>query len=176
MKSRREMDKHHRINVWRIANCCPVCGSERDYSPANPNGIVCYCSNDNCGYSELFSNVFIHNYGIKNDAVRFEVLDHNNKVRDGWVYHPQKWEKQSMDICIQKRKEDKERMERDKNKIYANLGDEVHCRKRDHVIKIKKCDGCSFCEERGIDEGDLSFSKCVYPLKTIGIKVPKVNT
>jgi hypothetical protein len=113
MKSEREMDKHHRINVWRIANCCPVCGSERDYFPANPNGIECYCSNDNCCYSELFSNVFIHTYGTKNDAARFEVLDHNNEVRAGWIYHPMEWERQSMDICIQKRKEDK----KDRKKI-----------------------------------------------------------
>lgn len=176
MKSEREMDKHHRINVWRIGDCCPICGSERDYSPANPNGIECYCSNDNCGYSEFFSNAFIHISGTKNDNARFEVLDSNNKVRAGWCYYPTECERQSMKICIEKRKQENEMRERDKHKIYANIGDEVHCRKRDHTIKIKKCRGCSFCEELGVDDGDMSFSKCVYPLKTIGIKVPKVNT
>jgi hypothetical protein len=164
MKSDREMNKHHRINVWRIANCCPVCGSERDYSPSNPNGIECYCSNDNCCYSELFSNVFIHTYGAKNDAARFEVLDYNNEVRAGWIYHPMEWEMQSMDMCIQKRKEDKKRQKEDKHKIYANLGDGVYCRKTESVIKISNCDGCAFCEEHGIDEEDLEFSKCRYPL------------
>lgn len=164
MKTKNVMTSHHRINVWRIADKCPVCGEKRDYSPANPGGIECYCSNDNCGYSEFFSNAFIHNNGTKNDAARFEVLDSNNKVKDGWCYHPTNWERQSMEMCIEKRKQENERWERDKNKIYANLGDEVHCRKRDHTIKIKKCKGCSFCEELGVDEGGMSFSKCIHPL------------
>lgn len=167
MKTHYKMNKHHRINVWRIAGKCPVCGFDRGYSPANPNGIECYCSNDNCSYSELFSNVFIHNYGIKNDTARFEVLDHDNRVRDGWVYYPQKWEKQSMDICIQKRKEDKERQKEDKYKIYANLGDEVYCREIQDTRNILKCIGCAWCEEHGFEDNDLEFSKCRYPFKYI---------
>jgi hypothetical protein len=76
MKINHEMNKHHRINVWRIADKCPVCGEDRDYSPGNPNGIECYCSNDNCAYSERFSNTFIHENGTKNDNARFEVVAH----------------------------------------------------------------------------------------------------
>ena len=171
-----EMNRHHTINIWRIANCCPVCGADRDYSPANPNGIECYCSNDDCGYSEFFSNAFIHNNGTKNDIARYEVLDSNNKVKNSWHYYPTEWEKQSMELRTKKCKQEKEQRERDKDKIYANLADEIHCRKKDHCINIKKCKNCSFCEGYGFDEGDLEFSKCLYPLKIIGIKTPKVNT
>jgi hypothetical protein len=92
------------------------------------------------------------------------VLDHNNTIRDGWAYHPQKWEKQSMDICVAQRKEDKKRQKENKYKIYANCGNEVHCRKIDSTIKISECDGCAWCEEHGIDDYDLEFSKCRYPL------------
>jgi hypothetical protein len=161
------MSKHHRINVWRIANSCPVCLSKRDYSPANPNGIECYCSNEGCGYSELFSNVFIHNNGTKNDNARFEVLDSNNKVRDGWGYQPTGWERQSMDMRIQELKKEKERQKEDKHKIYANLGDEVYCREIEGTRNIAKCGGCAFCEEHNTEPNGMEFSKCRYPLKRI---------
>jgi len=95
------MTKHHKINVWRIADKCPVCKEDRDYSPPNPNGIECYCSNENCGYSEIFSNIFIHENGAENDNARFEVLDSNNEVRVEWEYIPTAWERQSMEIAIQ---------------------------------------------------------------------------
>ena len=159
------MNKHHRINVWRIANTCPVCGEERDYSPGNPNGIECYCSNDNCAYSEMFSNTFIHDNGTKNDNARFEVLDHNNKVKEGWVYHPVAWEKQAMDICVEQRKKDKIFQRESKHKIYGNCGDEVFCREIQGTRNISKCIGCAWCEEHGFEDNDLEFSKCRYPFK-----------
>jgi len=161
------MNKYHRINVWRIAGCCPLCKSERDYSPANPNGIECYCSNDNCGYSELFSNIFIHDNGAKNDNARFEVLDSNNNVRGGWYYNPTNWERQAMDICIKKRKEERKQQKENKHKIYANLGDEVYCREIQSTRNISKCIGCAFCEEHGVEDNGMEFSKCRYPLGTI---------
>jgi hypothetical protein len=163
----RDMNKHHRINVWRIGNCCPVCGSKRDYSPGNHNGIECYCSNDDCAYSELFSNIFIHNYAVKNDTARFEVLDHNNKVRDGWIYHPQKWELQAMKICIMQRKEERKQHKENRNKIYGNLGDLVYCREIQGTRNISQCIGCAWCEEHGFESNDMEFSKCRYPFKNI---------
>jgi len=167
MNQKRNMDRHHRINVWRIADCCPVCGEERDYSPANAGGIEMYCSNDNCGFSEFFSNEFIHNNGTQNDNARFEVLDSNNKVRDGWRYLPNEYEKQKMVVIVKKRKQENEQLERDKHKIYSNLGDDVYCRKIEHTLKIKKCKGCKFCEELGIEENGMSFSKCVHPFRKL---------
>ena len=161
------MNRHHRINVWRIAGCCPVCGSDRDYSPANPGGIECYCSNDDCGYSEFFPNGFIHNYGTKNDNTRFEVLDSNNKIKAGWCYRPNERERKLMGLRVKECKLEKEQREKDKNKIYANLGDIVYCRKKSAELNIKNCDGCSFCEEHGIEENGLEFSKCTHPLETI---------
>jgi hypothetical protein len=161
------MTKHHRINVWRIANKCPVCGTKRGYSPANPNGIECYCSNEECGYSEMFSNSFIHISGGANDNARFEVLDSNNKLREGWYYIPVAWEQQAMEIAIKEFKEDKKRRKEDKNKIYANCGNEVYCRKIEDTAKIEKCSGCAYCEEHGFESNDLEFSKCRYPLKKI---------
>jgi hypothetical protein len=165
MKIGHEMNKHHRINVWRIADKCPVCGDDRDYSPGNLSGIECYCSNDNCGYSEMFSNTFIHESGTKNDNARFEVLDSDNNIKDGWIYHPLALERQSMDICIKQRKEDKKQQKENRNKIYGNCGNEVYCRKIEGVAKISNCDGCAFCEERGFESNRMEFSKCRYPLR-----------
>lgn len=165
MKTSHEMNKHHRINVWRIANKCPVCGGDRDYSPGNHAGIECYCSNDDCAYSEMFSNIFIHDNGTKNDKARFEVLDHNNKVRDGWVYHPVAWERQSMEICIRQRKEEKKQQKENKHKIYGNCGDEIYCREIQGTRNILKCIGCAWCEEHGFESNGMEFSKCRYPLR-----------
>ena len=161
------MNRHHRINVWRIAGVCPVCESERDYSPANSGGIVCYCSNDDCGYSEFFPNGVIHNCGTKNDSARYEVLDSNNKIKVGWCYPPNDRERKLMELRVQECKQEKEQRGKDKNKIYANLADIVYCRKKSAELNIKKCDGCSFCEEHGIEENGLEFSKCTHPLETI---------
>ena len=160
-----EMNKHHRINVWRIANRCPVCGEERDYSPVNHAGIECYCSNDNCGYSEMFPNTFIHESGTKNDNARFEVLDSNNEIKDGWGYHPTKSEGRSMDICIEQRKEQKKRQKENKHKIYGNLADELFCREIQGTANTSRCIGCAWCEEHGFEDNDVEFSKCRYPLK-----------
>jgi len=162
-----KMNKHHRINVWRIADKCPVCGDERDYSTGNHAGIECYCSNDNCGYSEMFSNAFIHESGTKNDNARFEVLDSDNKVKDGWEYNPTKSERRLMDIFIEQRKEDKKRQKENKHKIYGNLADLVHCREIDDTANISRCIGCAWCEEHGFESNGLEFSKCRYPLQQI---------
>lgn len=79
------MTSNHRLNVWRIARKCPVCGAERGYSQANPGGLEMNCSDlDHCAFTEFFPTATIHQSGY--DNVRFEVLDSNNKVREGWGY------------------------------------------------------------------------------------------
>ncbi len=100
------MNKYHRCNVWRIANVCPVCGSERGYSQANPGGIEFNCSDKvNCGFTEFLSNEFIHNECDAIDRARFEVLDSNNRVKDGWFYTPKKHEREAMATVIKQEEE-----------------------------------------------------------------------
>lgn len=79
------MSAKHRLNVWRIADKCPVCGLERGYSQANCGGLELNCSDlEHCAFTEFFPTSFIHQSGY--DDVRFEVLDHDNNVREGWIY------------------------------------------------------------------------------------------
>lgn len=82
-----EMGLYHRINVWRIARKCPVCGSERGYSQANPGGLEFNCSDTKgCAFNEFVPNATIHAGGDKVDSVRYEVLDRDNNVNHGWGY------------------------------------------------------------------------------------------
>ena len=80
-----------------------------------------------------------------------------------------------MELRVKECKLEKERREKNKNKIYANLADMVYCRKKSAEIKITKCDGCSFCEEHGIDERDMEFSKCIYPLSPLRTPAPEAG-
>jgi len=85
------MTLYHRINVWRIANKCPVCGSDRGYSQANPGGLEFNCNDEeDCGFSEFVPTYMIHQSGKEVDAVRFDVLDSENNVKLGWKYTPPK--------------------------------------------------------------------------------------
>lgn len=88
-----EMNLYHRINVWRIANKCPVCGGERGYSQANPGGLEFNCDDKvHCGFSEFVPTSIIHNRGNQIDNARYEVLDRDNKVKFGWKHTPTKKE------------------------------------------------------------------------------------
>jgi hypothetical protein len=85
-----EMNMKHRLNVWRIAHKCPACGGERGYSQANPGGIEFNCSDMTCFFTEFVPNASIHASGY--DDVRFDVLDCDNKVREGWNYTPSEYD------------------------------------------------------------------------------------
>ena len=101
-----QMNKHHRINVWRVAHKCPVCGAERRYSQANFGGIECNCSDkETCGFTEFFPTSFIHNNGDINDMARWEVLDGGNNIKPGWVYNPSRDERVMMASVIKEEKE-----------------------------------------------------------------------
>jgi hypothetical protein len=89
-----EMNIYHRINVWRIARKCPVCGSSRGYSQANPGGLEFNCiDTENCAFNEFVPTATIHAGGEKTDATRYEVLDQDNNVRPGWGYTMKKSDK-----------------------------------------------------------------------------------
>lgn len=89
MKKHNQMNIFHRLNVWRIAQKCPVCGADRGYSPPNPDGLEFNCSDDeNCGFSEFVPTYMIHQSGNEVDKVRFDVLDSENNVKPGWRYVP----------------------------------------------------------------------------------------
>ena len=102
MSENHQMTLYHRINVWRIADKCPVCGSDRGYSQANPGGLEFNCDNDeDCGFSEFVPTYMIHQSGNEVDAVRFDVLDSNNNVRQDWKYiPPPKMQKEMFDQRI----------------------------------------------------------------------------
>ena len=91
MKKHNQMNIYHRINVWRIADKCPVCGSGRGYSQANPGGLEFNCcDHEDCGFSEFIPTFVIHQSGNEVDRVRFDVLDSENNVKPGWKYVPPK--------------------------------------------------------------------------------------